>query len=299
MRQLSTPLKDVSRYLEEGGQSSDEESGCEEAKLDEPVKRWVTARHVPCQKSAKKRPLSPSFKDDGLSITAVERRQEETPSPPRSDLSVDNLQEKDEDKLIVLDDRDSNDSRAGSLLLVKRRKIASDLMPRKSPVVSLLFTKTGKNSEKSSQSPQPLAQSRGSSPVVKRSSPFIYSGRRSSCISPIRAQSPPRQEPLDRVSRASVSHERESLENVTGKFESRDVSRGRMSRKRVSLDQCQSPDLVITKVKDVINTKFVCEKEDRTTSGTKATKHLSFVATRLNRQQLVSTCICSFTLSST
>ena len=327
MRQLSTPLKDVSRYLDQEGQSSDEGSECEEAISNKPVKqselrrsscyqkdKSSTDKNDSKEKSTKKRPLFPNYEDDGLSITAVEHRQEETPSAPsRSYRLVENSQEKDKDKLIVVDDRDGPDSRTGSLLLVKRRKVTHDLVPRKSPVVSLLFTRAGKDAEKTSQSPRPVPQLKESSHATKKSSPFIYSRKRGLNISPIRGQDPSRA-----VLRDSVSCETVSREIVTGESASRDslsrerlsneicsrdsVPRSSASREKVSpsnvscdsashnsvpremLDnRCHSPDVVPTKVKDATNKKDDNDKENKTTA-----RQLSFVATRLNRQQLVS-----------
>ena len=143
----------------------------------------------------------------------------ETPSPPATNGSVEMLN--GGEKLIVLEDRDS-DSRTGSLLLMKKRRISSDFIPKKSPVVSLLFTKSQKSAEKNSASPRPNVPSRGSSPVVKRSSSFLYSRRHGLVISP----------------------------------------RGHnlVANKRENSSSCES------------------EK----------TRHLSFVATRLSKQQLVS-----------
>ena len=320
MRQLSTPLKDVSRYLDQEGVSSDEGSEHEDAELNDPVDEFelrkgysgkrdlsVADKNDSREKSAKKRPLSPSYEDDGLSITAVEHRQEETPSPPRSNRSVEKSQGNDDDKLIVLDDRDSLDSRTGSLLLVKRRKVTGDLMPKKSPVVSLLFTKSGKNSEKGSRSPRPVAQSKGSSPLMKNSSSFIYSRKHGPSISPIKVQDHPRPESRDavsrgRVSRDSMSRKRESREIETSDSVSpcdksrKGVSRGSVSRspvtcERLSRGHSSSPDLVLTKVKDVTNAKGANERENRTSPGSRTIRQLSFVATRLNRQQLVSIAI--------
>ena len=311
MRQLSTPLKDVSRYLDQEGQSSDEGSESEDVTSNVPVDGYqrkestsdignsgIAEKKGSGETFAKKRPLSPSYEDDGLSITTVEHRQEETPSPPRSNRSLQKSQEKNEDDLIVIEDRDGLDSRTGSLLLVKRRKITDDLIPKKSPVVSLLFTRAGKDSEKRRQSPRPVAA------VTKKSSPFIYSRKRGSGISPIRQQDPPRPVSRDSVSRErasrqtvtneSVPRDNWSLEKMSSKSLTResvireDVSRNSVSRERVSRDQCQSPDLLL--IKDVTNTKYDDGRENQTSSvnGTAGARHLSFVATRLNRQQLVS-----------
>ena len=312
MRQLSTPLKDVSRYLDKEGLSSDEGSEHEDAEINDPVDEFelrkgcsnkrdlgVADKNNSREKSAKKRPLSPRYEDDGLSITAVEHRQDETPSPPRSNRSIEKSQENEDDKLIVLDDRDSLDSRTGSLLLVKRRKFTGDLMPKKSPVVSLLFTKSGKNSEKGSRSPRPVAQSKGSSPLMKKTSSFIYSRKHGSSISPIKVQDRPRPESRGKVTRDSMSRKKESWENETrdsvspGDKSRKGMSRGSVSRspvtgERMSSGDCSSSDLVLTKVKDVTNTKVANERENRTSSGSGTTRQLSFVATRLNRQQLVS-----------
>ena len=307
MRQLSTPLKDVSRYLDQEGHTSDEESECEDAKSHDPVDKCelkkgssfkgdlsVSDKNGSSKKSAKKRPLSPCYEDDGLTITTVKHRQDETPSPPRGNPSVEKPQESDDDNLIVIDDRDGPDSRTGSLLLVKRRKIAHDNIPKKSPVVSLLFTKTVKDSVKTSQSPRPVVQSKESSPVTRKSSPFIYSLKRSSSISPIKAQDPSRPMSHDdvlrmRMSRGSVAGEIVSSDSRSRDNISRDsASRNSVSLERVSHGRCQSPDLMPTKVKDVTNTKYADEGSNKTPSGNGTTRHLSFVATRLNRQQLVS-----------
>ena len=91
----------------------------------------VSDKNGSSKKSAKKRPLSPCYEDDGLTITTVKHRQDETPSPPRGNPSVEKPQESDDDNLIVIDDRDGPDSRTGSLLLVKRRKIAHGQHPQK------------------------------------------------------------------------------------------------------------------------------------------------------------------------
>ncbi|XP_068715646.1 breast cancer type 1 susceptibility protein homolog isoform X2 [Montipora foliosa] len=195
LRQLSTPLKEASRYLDQEGQSSGEESECEENTINEPVNRSKypessscvrsksTVRHSPTSPVdlANKQTFFSSYEADGTSIATVERQLVETPSPPASNGSVEMLN--GGEKLIVLEDRDS-DSRTGSLLLMKKRRIPSDFIPKKSPVVSLLFTKSQKSAEKNSASPRPNVPSRGSSPVVKRSSSFLYSRRHGLVISP-------------------------------------------------------------------------------------------------------------------
>ena len=300
MPQLSTPLKNVSRYLEQEGQSSDEGSESEDATSSEPVKRTelprrfgyqgnksTTERFSSGEKSGKKRLLSPSDDDDdGLSITEVEHRQEETPSPPRSNHSMERSQEKDEDKLIVIDDRNSPESRNGSLLLVKRRKLTHDLMPKKSPVVSLLFTRAGKGLGKSNQSPG--TQSKGSSPTMKKSSSSIYLRKPGTSISPIRGQSPTKTGSLKGVSRDNLSKKDSSHNGVSRDDASTtSVSHSNVAREKLSHERSHSPDLVLTNVKKVTSKKSLDNKrEDRTTD-----RQLSFVATRLNRQQLVRVCL--------
>ena len=300
MPQLSTPLKNVSRYLEQEGQSSDEGSECEDATSSEPVKRTelprrfgyqgnksTTERLSPGEKSGKKRPLSPSDDDnDGLRITEVEHRQEETPSPPRSNHSMERSQEKDEDKLIVIDDRNSHESRKGSLLLVKRRKLTHDLMPKKSPVVSLLFTRAGKGLGKSNQSP--WTRSKGSSPTMKKPSSSTYLRKPGTSISPIRAQSPTKTGSLKGVSRDNLSKKDSSHNGVSRDDASNtSVSHSNVAREKLSHERSHSPDLVLTDVKKVTSKKSLDNKrEDRNTD-----RQLSFVATRLNRQQLVRVCL--------
>lgn len=305
MRQLSSPLKNVSRYLDQEGQSSDEDSDCEDITRNNREKQ-CEIRKNPCNERNKvtekedankrcsgKRPLSPSYEEDGLSITtAAENRNEETPSPPRSIRSKQKSQEKDEDELIVIDDRDAVHSKTGSLLLVKRRKMANEFIPKKSPVVSLLFTRTGKDAARTRNSPQPVGQAKGPSPTKKRSSPFIYSRKRGTAISPITAQDAPR--PRDRaspenVSRDSVSRNSMSRDSVSCNSVSRDkMSRNHVSRNSLPRNQCQSPDLERTKLKVVTNSKERKESEQKICPGSATTKLLSFVATRLNRKQLVS-----------
>jgi len=299
MPQLSTPLKNVSRYLEQEGQSSDDGSEFEDETSGEPVKRTELPRRFgyqgnkstmerlnPGEKSGKKRPLSPSDDDDdGMRITEVEHRQEETPSPPRSNHSMERSQEKDEDKLIVIDDRDGTESSKGSLLLVKRRKLTHELMPKKSPVVSLLFTRAGKGLEKPGQSPG--TRSKGSSPTMKKSSSSIYSRKTGTSISPIRGQSPTKTVSLkdvsrDNLSKKDLSHDGVSRDNASNTT----VSHSNVSREKLSCERTHSPNLVLTNVKKVTNKKSLDNKrEERTTD-----RQLSFVATRLNRQQLVRVC---------
>lgn len=300
MPQLSTPLKNFSRYLEQEGQSSDEGSEFEDATISEPVKRTelprrfgyqgnksTTERLSPGEKSGKKRPLSPSDDDDdGLRITEVEHRQEETPSPPRSIHSMETSQEKDEDKLIVIDDRDGPESRKGSLLLVKRRKLTHNFVPKKSPVVSLLFTRAGKGLEKPGQSPE--TRSKGSSPAMEKSSSTIYSRKPGASISPIRGQSPTKTVSLKDVSRNNLSKKDLSHNGVSRDNASNtSVSQSNVSREKLSRERSHSPDLVLTNVKKVTSKKSLDNKrEDRTID-----RQLSFVATRLNRQQLVRVCL--------
>jgi len=287
MRQLSSPLKNVSRYLDQEEQSSDDEDdGCEELTRSNEMGQcelrensgnegiW-SVRENEKKPNSRKRPLSPNYEDDSLSITAVKNRQAGTPSPPPSYRSKQKSQEKHENELIVIEDRDSGSSKTGSLLLVKRRKMADELVPKKSPVVSLLFTRTRKELAKTSpESPRPIAQTKAPSPVKKKSSPFVYSRKRGAEISPIKKQEPPRLITRDNASRDSVS-------------------RGGMSR-----DDCRSLDQGRRKLEVVTNVKTNVEKDDNNCGGT-GTKHLSFVATRLNRKQLVSntdTCSGSVTL---
>ena len=297
MRQLSSPLKNVSRYLDQEGHSSDEDSDCgdltrtndeEQCELRKKSRNEgigsVIEKEDANKTTTRKRSLSPNYEDDSLSITAVRSRQAGTPSPPRSCRSKQKQksQEKDEKELIVIDDRDSGNSKTGSLLLVKRRKVTDELVPKKSPVVSLLFTRTRKDLAKASpESPRPVEQTKA---LKKKSSPFIYSRKRGAEISPIK-----RQEPLRGISRDNASRDRISRESV--------------SRDGVSCDDCRSPDQERGKLKVVTNAKLGIEKEDINCGGT-GTKHLSFVATRLNRKQLVSkTCsesnnlMCYFLLS--
>ena len=231
----------------------------------------------------RKRPLSPSNKDDSLTITAVKNRRARTPSPPPSCCSIQASQDRVEKELIVIDDRDSVHSKTGSLLLVKRRKVTDELVPKKSPVVSLLFTRTRKELAKASpQSPRPVVQTIAPSPVKKKSSPFIYSRKRGVEISPIKGQEPPRV-----ISRDNASRDRMSRESVLRDDVSCDhVSRDGVSSDAVSRDECRSPDQERRKSKVVTNAKTSLEKEDENCWGT-GTRHLSFVATRLNRKQLV------------
>ena len=276
MRQLSSPLKNVSRYLDQEGQSSDEDSDCEDLTRTNGEEQCeltknttnegigsVTEMEDANKTCTRKRPLSPSNGDDSLTLTAVKTRQAGTPSPPPSCHSKQKSRNKHEQELIVIDDRDPIHSKTGSLLLVKRRKVADEFVQKKSPVVSLLFTRTRKELAKGSpESPRPVEQTKAPSPVKKKSSPFIYSRKRGAEISPIKGQEPPR-------------------------LLSRDESRDVMSRGGVSRDECRSPDQERRKLKVVTNAKISLGKEDKNSEGT-GTKHLSFVATRLNRKQLVS-----------
>lgn len=276
-RQLSSPLKNVSRYLDQEGQSSDEDSDCEDltrTNEEEQCELTKTTRNDAIGSAremedtnktfTRKRPLSPSNEDDSLTLTAVKNRQAGTPSPPPSCHSSQKSRDKHEKELIVIDDRDPVHSKTGSLLLIKRRKVADEFVPKKSPVVSLLFTRTRKELAKASpESPRPVEQTKAPASVKKKSSPFIYSRKRGAEISPIKGKVPPR----------LISRDNES----------RDV----MSRDGVSRDECCSPDQERRKLKVVTNAKTSLEKEDENCEGI-ATKHLSFVATRLNRKQLVS-----------
>lgn len=289
MRQLSSPLKNVSRYLDQEVQSSDDEDGdcedltrtseegqCELRTNSRNEGIWSVRENEDAKKtSSRKRPLSPNYEDDSLSITAVKNRQAGTPSPPPSYRSKQKSHEKHQKEFIVFDDRDSGSSKTGSLLLVKRRKVADELVPKKSPVVSLLFTKTRKVLAKASpECARPVEQTKAPSPVKKKSSPFVYSRKRGAEISPIKRQEPPRLITRDNASGDSVS-------------------RGVISR-----DDCRSLDQERRKLEVVTNTKTSVEKDDNNCGGT-GTKHLSFVATRLNRKQLVSntdTCSGSETL---
>lgn len=311
MPQLATPLKEASRYLDHEGQSSDEESECSVDTVNNPVTRSqsltcssldkpeliVEKRRDSPVKPARKRPFSPGFETDGESVQAMERRLVETPSPPPSKGAVEILN--DLDKLIALEDRDS-DSRAGSLLLVKKRKLSGDFIPKKSPVVSLLFRKSQKNPREPSAIAKPEKQPGGSSPVVKRSSSFLYSRKRGSCISPIsRAQLTPRTQSatdalLDTMSRNRGNSQKEEIletgENISFSDESRKSGPSKdVLSESLSGEHRPSPDLVLTVVKDITNSKVASdERERRNSSGSERTRQLSFVATRLNRQQLVS-----------
>lgn len=249
---------------------TNQEEQCELRKNSSNEGIWsVTEKEDANKTCTRKRPFSPSYEDDSLSITAVKNRQAGTPSPPPSCLSKQKSQEKDEEELIVIDDRDPVHSKSGSLLLVKRRKVADELVPKKSPVVSLLFTRTRKGLARASpESPRPVEQTKVPSPVKKKSSPFIYSRKRGAEISPIQRQDAPRV-----VSRDNASRDRISRESVP--------------RDGVSRDECRSPDQELRKLKVVTNTKTSVGKEDKNYGGT-GTKYLSFVATRLNRKQLVS-----------
>lgn len=279
MRQLSSPLKNVSRYLDQEGQSSDEDSDCEDitktrqedmAQLRKSSSnqgnRRVAEKEDTDKRCTRKRPLSPNYEDDGLSITAVENRQDGTPSPPRSIRSKQNSQEKDDKELIVIDDRDPVHSKAGSLLLVKRRRVADELIPKKSPVVSLLFTRARKDTTRPSQSPRPAEQTKIPSPIKKKSTPFIYSRKRGAEISPASGQDSPSPQSRESATRDSTSR-------VSGP---RDI---------VSRDPRRSAD----QLKVVTNAKTSDEQENGNCQGSGTTKQLSFVATRLNRKQLVST----------
>ena len=309
MRQLATPLKEASRYLDHEGQSSDEESECSVDTVNDPV---TGSRSLTCSsfdkpelivekrrdspiKPARKRPFSPGFETDEESVKAAERRLVETPSPPSSKGAVEILN--DGDKLLALEDRDS-DSRAGSLVLVKKRKLSGDFIPKKSPVVSLLFRNSRINPREPSAMSKPEKQPGGSSPVVKRSSSFLYSRKRGSCISPIssaqlslRTQSA-KDSLLDTMSRNRGNSQKEDIletgENLSFSDESRKSGPGKDAfSESLSGDHRPSPDLVLTVVKDITNSKVATdERERRNSSGCE--RQLSFVATRLNRQQLVS-----------
>ena len=274
MRQLSSPLKNVSRYLDQEGQSSDEDGDCEDLTRTNEEEQFELTKNEGIgsvremkdanKTCARKRPLSPSNEDDSLTLTAVKTRKAGTPSPPPSCHSKQKYRDKHEKELIVIDDRDPVHSKTGSLLLLKRRKVADEFVPKKSPVVSLLFTRTRKELGKGSPgSPRLVEQTKAPSPVKKKSSPFIYPRKCGAEISPIKGQEPPR----------LISRDNEP----------RDIT----SRDGVSRDECRSPDRERRKLKVVTNAKTSLEKEDEN-CGRTATKHLSFVATRLNRKQLVS-----------
>lgn len=282
MRQLSSPLKSVSRYLDQEGHSSDEESDCEDITRTNQEERCqlrknlsnegngsVTEKENADKTCTRKRPLSPSYEDDGLSITAVENRQDKTPSPPRSLRLKQKAQERDEKEFIVIDDRDPVQSKTGSLWLVKRRRVADEIVPKKSPVVSLLFTRTRKDSARSSQFTGRAEQTKVPSPIQKKSTTFIYSRKRGAEISPISGQDSPQPMPRDSVSRDTTS-------------------RGNVSRDDVTRDQRRSPDPELARLRVVTKAKTSEEKENKNCQGSGTTKHLSFVATRLNRKQLVS-----------
>lgn len=283
MRQLSSPLKNVSRYLDQEGQSSDGDSDCEDMTRTSQEEvpqlrksssnqgnRMFADKEDADETCTRKRPLSPNYEDDGLSITGVESRQDGTPSPPRSIRSKQNSQEKNEKELIVIDDRDPVHSKTGSLLLVKRRRVADELVPKKSPVVSLLFTRTRKDSTRPSQSPRTAELSKIPSPIKKKSTPFIYSRKRGAEISPVSRQDSPPPQSRESATRDSTSRESGS----------RDI---------VSRDPRRSADPEISKLKVVTNPKMSEEQESDNCQGSGTTKQLSFVATRLNRKQLVST----------
>ena len=305
MRQLSSPLKNASRYLDQEGQSSDEDSDCEEitsSNTEEQCELRVNSRNrgdgcigekEEVNKSCtRKRHLSPSYEDDGLSITAVENRQDKTPSPPRGARAKQKSQG-DEEDLIVIDDRDPVNSKTGSLLLVKRRKIVDELVPKKSPVVSLLFTRAGKDSTTACQSPRSRGLTKGLSPIKKKkSSPFIYSRKRSTEASSISGQDSPG--PISRGSLSRDAVPRDSSRGVTRdtgspQSASRDiVSSERVSTGSMSRVQGRAPDEALMELKTVTNVKKISGKRNNDNPGSGITKPLSFVATRLNRKQLVS-----------
>ncbi|XP_078377813.1 LOW QUALITY PROTEIN: uncharacterized protein LOC144660966 [Oculina patagonica] len=272
MRQLSSPLKNVSRYLDQEGQSSDEDSDCGDITRTNQEKQCELRKSSSSEGNrsvaekddgnTRKRSLSPSYEDDGLSITAVENRQDKTPSPPRSLRLKQTAHEKDEKELIVIDDQDPAQSKTGSLWLVKRRRVADEIVPKKSPVVSLLFTRTRKDSPKPSQFTKPVEQTKVPSPIQKKSTPFIYSRKRGAEISPISGQDSP--------------------QPVTGDSVSRDTT----SRERVPRDQCRSPKPELARLTVVTSAKTSKDKENKNCQRSGTTKHLSFVATRLNRKQL-------------
>ena len=300
MRQLSSPLKNASRFLDQEGQSSDEDSDCEEitsSNREEQCELRANSRNRgdgcigekgDVNKSCtRKRPLSPSYEDDGLSITVVENRQDKTPSPPRGARAKQKSQG-DEEDLIVIDDRDPVNSKTGSLLLVKRRKIVDELVPKKSPVVSLLFTRAGKDSTTSCQSPRSHGLTKGLSPIKKKkSSPFIYSRKRSTEASPISGQDSPGPISRDTVPRDSsrgVTRDTGSPQSA-----SRDiVSSERVSTGSMSRIQGRAPDEALMELKTATNVKEGSGKRNNDNPGSGTTKPLSFVATRLNRKQLVS-----------
>ncbi|PFX30426.1 Breast cancer type 1 susceptibility protein-like [Stylophora pistillata] len=304
MRQLSSPLKKASRYLNQEGQSSDED-GDEDIDGEDITtsnrRENCTLISTPCngkdslkkkedavKSCSRKRPLSPSYEDDGLSITEVENRYDKTPSPPRSSRTSQKSQERDED-LIVIDDRDTVNSKKGSLLLVKRRKVVDELVPRKSPVVSLLFTRTVKDVNTASQSPISHGLAKGLSPSNKRS-PFIYSRKRAAeapticvrsskvLVSPETASRDDR--PRDRA-RGGTCDAR-SQETASGDS----VSAGGLLTEGVTRAQGQVSDKTFIELSTASNTPESPRNRKKDNSGSEMTKPPSFVATRLNRKQL-------------
>ena len=238
MPQLSSPLKDVSRYLDQEGKSFDEDS---DSDMPDDFTKNCTSSKDPCKEEkasggndnysssdclSKPSPFTPD-EENLLSVTA--------PARPGTNhfKHRPNCQE---EELLVVDD--------SSVQLVKRTKLAHDLIPKKSPVVNLLFANTGKRSEKAGQSLR-LA---GLAATKRTAASRMYSDTMYPTIAPIEGQ-----------------HETA--------VESR--------------DQRESPDSRHAKLRVVTNTKDRSQAEP-TPSRNVTTAHLSFVATRLNRRQLVS-----------
>ena len=138
--------------------------------------------------------------------------------------------------------------------------------------MSLLFRKSQKNSREPSAIAKPEKQPGGSSPVVKRSSSFLYSRKRGSCISPIsRAQLTPRTQSandalLDTMSRNRGNSQKEEIletgENISFSDESRKSGPSKdVLSESLSGEHRPSPDLVLTVVKDITNSKLLVTKE--------------------------------------
>ena len=308
MRQLSSPLKNASRYLNQEGQSSDEDEDEDEDIAGEEIttsirEEYCELRNTPCngkenleenenavRSCSRKRALSPSHEDDRLSITAVGNRQDKTPSPPRSSREIQKSQERDEG-LIVIDDRDPVNSKTGSLLLVKRRKVVDELVPRKSPVVSLLFTRKVKDVNAASHSPISHGLAKGLSPIKKRS-PFIYSRKRSAEASTISGRNSTGPLSHKTASGDDMSHDRARV--VTRDARSQEsTSRDSLSAdglliEGVSSAQCRLSDETFIELSTATNTPESPRNRKKDNSRSEKTKPPSFVATRLNRKQLVS-----------
>ena len=304
MRQLSSPLKNASRYLNQEGQSSDEDEDEDEDIAGEEIttsirEEYCELRNTPCngkenleenenavRSCSRKRALSPSHEDDGLSITSVGNRQDKTPSPPRSSREIQKSQERDEG-LIVIDDRDPVNSKTGSLLLVKRRKVVDELVPRKSPVVSLLFTRKVKDVNATSHSPISHGLAKGLSPIKKRS-PFIYSRKRSAEASTISGRNSTGPLSHKTASRDDMPHDR-ARDALSQESTSRDsLSADGLLIEGVSRAQCRLSDETFIELSTATNTSESPRNRKKDNSRSEKTKPPFFVATRLNRKQLVS-----------